>query len=156
LATLCSSGIRVDEATRLQWWQIKPFQHSYMLLVRGKTDEDYRQAYLSVTAHDLLMQWKAAQPIRSPFVFTAFYGPKRIPLEKPVSKTGLWKIVIHYANRCDIPNVKPHDLRRFLGTQLAKQDIRKAQKALGHKNIQTTARHYVLDELEAGLTDNLY
>ncbi len=43
-----------------------------------------------------------------------------------------------------------------MGTQLAKQDIRKAQKALGHKNIETTARHYVLDELEVGLTDDLY
>ncbi len=41
-------------------------------------------------------------------------------------------------------------------TQLTKTDIRKAQKALGHKRIDTTARHYVLDELEAGLTDDLY
>jgi hypothetical protein len=43
-----------------------------------------------------------------------------------------------------------------VGTQLAKRDIRKAQKALGHKRIDTTAQHYVLDELEAGLTDELY
>ena len=53
-------------------------------------------------------------------------------------------------------HIKPHDFRRFVGTQLAKSDIRKAQKALGHKRIDTTARHYVLDELEPGLTDNLY
>jgi hypothetical protein len=31
-----------------------------------------------------------------------------------------------------------------------------AQKALGHKRIETTARHYILDELEAGITDTLY
>jgi len=30
------------------------------------------------------------------------------------------------------------------------------QKALGHKRIETTARHYVLDELAGGLTDGLY
>jgi integrase len=53
-------------------------------------------------------------------------------------------------------NTKPHDVRRFVGTQLAKWDIRKAQKALGHKRIDTTAQHYVLDELEEGLTDDLY
>ena len=41
-------------------------------------------------------------------------------------------------------------------TQLAKQDIRKAQKALGHKRVDTTAWHYVLDEIEVDLTDNLY
>jgi hypothetical protein len=43
-----------------------------------------------------------------------------------------------------------------VGTQLAKKDIRKAQKALGHKRIDTTAKHYILDELEEGLTDDLY
>jgi hypothetical protein len=47
--------------------------------------------------------------------------------------------------------VLPH-----LHVQLAKRDIRKAQKALGHKRIDTTAQHYVLDELEEGLTDDLY
>jgi integrase len=52
--------------------------------------------------------------------------------------------------------VKPHDFRRFVGTQLAAKDIRKAQLALGHKSIEVTARHYVLDELKVGLTDNLY
>ncbi len=52
--------------------------------------------------------------------------------------------------------MKPHDFRRFVGTQLAKDDIRKAQKALGHKDIRTTAKHYVLDEIEAGLTDDLF
>ncbi|GHO67579.1 hypothetical protein KSC_064710 [Ktedonobacter sp. SOSP1-52] len=41
-------------------------------------------------------------------------------------------------------------------TQLAKKDIRKAQLALGHKSIEVTAKHYVLDELEVGQTDSLY
>lgn len=53
-------------------------------------------------------------------------------------------------------NIKPHDVRRFVGTQLAKRDIRTAQKALGHKHIDTTAWHYVLDELDVGLTDDLH
>ena len=35
-------------------------------------------------------------------------------------------------------------------------DIRKAQRALGHNHVDTTARHYVLDQLELGLTDDLY
>jgi hypothetical protein len=39
---------------------------------------------------------------------------------------------------------------------LTTDDIRKAQKALGHKRIDTTAQQYVLDELEEGLTDDLY
>jgi integrase len=61
-----------------------------------------------------------------------------------------------YARQCGLPAVKPHDFRRFVGTQLAKRDIRQAQKALGHKRLETTAQHYVLDELQVGLTDGLY
>jgi integrase/recombinase XerD len=37
-----------------------------------------------------------------------------------------------------------------------REDIRKAQKALGHKSIETTVRHYVLDELEPGMMDGLF
>jgi len=32
----------------------------------------------------------------------------------------------------------------------------RAQKALSHKRIDTTAQQYVLDELEEGLADDLY
>ena len=38
----------------------------------------------------------------------------------------------------------------------ARRDVRPAQKALGHTRIETTAKHYVLDELEVGLTEGLY
>jgi integrase/recombinase XerD len=52
--------------------------------------------------------------------------------------------------------VSPHDFRRFVGTELAQRDIRLAQKALGHKRIETTARHDVLGELAGGVRDHLY
>ena len=61
-----------------------------------------------------------------------------------------------YADQVGLSHIKPHDFRRFVGTQLAKRDSRTAQKALGHKRINTTAQQYVLDELEEGLTDDLY
>jgi integrase len=64
--------------------------------------------------------------------------------------------VKRYAAAVGLPSVKPHDFRRFVGTNLAKTDLRQAQKALGHKDINTTAKHYVLDELEPGLTDGLF
>jgi integrase len=67
-----------------------------------------------------------------------------------MSAVGVWNTIKKYAEEAGLEKVKPHDLRRFVGTQLAKVDIRKAQKALGHKRINTTARHYVLDEIEVG------
>jgi integrase len=61
-----------------------------------------------------------------------------------------------YGEQAGIPHIKPHDFRRFVGTQLAKKDLRTAQKVLGHKNITTTARYYVMDDVEAGSTDGLF
>ena len=58
-------------------------------------------------------------------------------------------MVKRYADRAGRANVKPHDFRRFLGTQLA-------QKQLGHARLATTASHYVLDGAPVGATENLF
>jgi integrase/recombinase XerD len=90
-------------------------------------------------------------------IFTSLAGRgESRATDKPMSEVVVWQTIKKNAVQAGLENFKPHDLRRFVGTQLAKKDIRKAQKALGHKLIDTTARHYVLDELEVGLTDNLY
>jgi hypothetical protein len=59
------------------------------------------------------------------------------------------------ADLAGLVGLKPHEFRCFVGSQLAAGDIRKARKALGHKRIDTTGRHHILDELEPGLTDDL-
>ncbi len=92
----------------------------------------------------------------SPYLFTSFGGRGQWASAKPLSPVTVWCTVQGYADQLDLSHIKPHDVRRFVGTQLARRDIRKAQKALGHKRIDTTAQHYVLDELEPGLTDHLY
>lgn len=76
--------------------------------------------------------------------------------ERPLSAVAVWQIVRKYTNGVGLDDIKPHDFRRFVGTQLARKNLRMAQKALGHKRLETTARHYILDELEPGLTDDLY
>ncbi len=90
------------------------------------------------------------------YIFTAFNGRGERLTARPISTVGAWKVVQKYSVAIGLADVKPHDFRRFVGTQLAKEDIRQAQKALGHKRIDTTAAHYVLDELEPNLTDGLY
>ena len=75
---------------------------------------------------------------------------------RPLSSVGIWKTVQVYVTQLGLANLKPHDFRHFVGTQLARVNIRQAQQALGHKSIETTARHYDLNELEVGLTDKLY
>ena len=91
-----------------------------------------------------------------PPIFTSFGGRGGRLSTAPLSSVGVWRVVQRYAEQVGQADVKPHDFRRFVGTQLARPDIRIAQKALGHKRIDTTAAHYVLDELEPNLADDLY
>ena len=165
LATLAGSGCRISEIVSLKPAQIEygpddTGKLGYTLKVMGKNQREPREAPLSTEAHHLIGQWLAARSaagISSEYIFTGFGGRGgRQPRTTPITPASAWEMVQRYAKACQLAHIKPHDFRRFVGTRLAKQDIRKAQKALGHKRIETTAQHYVLDSLERGLTDNLY
>lgn len=156
LATLASSGLRVAEAATLTTNQLRRKGRGYLVLVRGKNDVEFREAPISIEAYQHIQTWLSVRPITSDYIFTAFDGRGERATERPLSSVAIWNIVRRYSEAIGLENVKPHDFRRFVGTQLAQDDIRQAQKVLGHERIETTARHYVLDELEPGLTDHLY
>ncbi len=156
LSTLASSGLRVSEAAGLKQAQVRAKSGGYVLLVRGKNDVEYREAPLSREAHGHISAWLAARPLASDYIFTAFDGRGERVTARPMSAVAVWRVVRKYADGAGLTAVKPHDFRRFVGTQLARTNLRMAQKALGHKRLETTARHYILDELEVGLTDGLY
>jgi integrase len=156
LATLASSGCRVSEVVTLTAGQVTARTGRFVLQVLGKNQTAPREAPLSQEAYMLLEAWLARRPLESAYLFTSFAGRGPRATAKPMSPTAVWQAVQHYAAVVGLQHVKPHDFRRFVGTELAKRDIRQAQKALGHARIETTAKHYVLDELEVGLTDGLY
>jgi integrase/recombinase XerD len=156
LLTLASSGLRASELATLQIGQIVKRGRGYLLSVRGKTDIEYRDAHLSPEAYNAIMAWIGARPILSDNVFTSFAGRGNRATDAAMSETAVWLVVQKYAEASGLAHIKPHDFRRFVGTQLAAKDIRKAQLALGHKSIEVTARHYVLDKLEVGETDHLF
>jgi site-specific recombinase XerD len=156
LHTFASSGLRNSELATLKVEQIVKRGRGYMVRVRGKNEKEFSETSLSVTAYEAIQAWLGARPVESEFVFTSQDGRGDRWTERHISSVSVWETVKKYAGRIGLVGVKPHDLRRFTGTQLAKKDIRKAQKVLRHKKITTIADHYVLDELEVGLTDNLY
>ena len=156
LSTLASSGLRVSEVAGLRRQQVRSKEGGYVVLVRGKNDVEYREAPLSREAHAHIARWLAARPVESEHLFTAFDGRGERAAARPMSAVAVWRVVRKYADAAGLIDVKPHDFRRFVGTQLARTNLRMAQKALGHKRLETTARHYILDELEVGLTDGLY
>lgn len=73
------------------------------------------------------------------------------PLGHRISTETARRRIKHYAAMAGLKHVKPHDLRRFVGTQLTEKfGLRQAQLALGHASPDVTARFYVLDELAGG------
>jgi len=156
LHTLASSGCRVSEVVTLTTGQIRSEAGSFFLEVLGKNQTLPELAPLSQEAYRLIEVWLARRPVASSSVFTSFGGRGRPPTPRPLDRSAALRLVQHYAPLVGLGPLSPHDLRRFVGTQLAKRDIRQAQKVLRHKDISTTARHYVLDELTGGLTDGLY
>ncbi len=157
--TLASSGLRINELATLTLDQIVKRSNGYLLIIRaaqGKNLIEDREANISVEAVTAIRAWLAKRPVQSAYIFTSFgvRGDSR-PLTKPISKVGAWKTIKRVFEQQGVPNVKPHDLRRFVGTQLAKTDIRNAQRALGHKRIETTVK-YDLNEITVGITDDLF
>jgi site-specific recombinase XerD len=157
LATLAGSGCRISEVVTLTTQQMRITPGHCFLEVRGKNQVTARLAPLSQEAYRLIEAWLARRPVASPYVFTAFAGKGARPIPRPLHRSSAWRIVASYARGLGFHDVSPHAFRRFTGTEIAaRKDIRQAQKALGHARIETTARHYVLDELVGGLTDGLY
>jgi integrase len=156
LHTLATSGCRVSEVVTLTAAQLVSRDGNFFLAVLGKNQTEARTAPLSHEAYASIQAWLARRPVESASLFTSFAGKGHRPTARPMHLSAAWRAVQRAARRLELAHVKPHDFRRFVGTELAKRDIRLAQKALGHKRIETTARHYVLDELAGGLTDGLY
>ena len=163
LLTLATCGMRASEAVSLKisdiQWETNDSGAGWVAYVLGKNMDKPEARPLAKQAKAAVDQWlaiRAGLGVVSEYVFTGFGGRgSRQPSAQPINRVSAWEIVQRYAKAVDLAHVKPHDFRRYVGTQLAKKDIRLAQKQLGHKRIETTAQHYVLDAVAVGTTDDL-
>lgn len=166
LKTLAGCGMRITEAITLTRSQVRwdvneeTGKAGWVVDIAGKNKADAEPRPLDSEAYSAVQGWlqaRSAAGIESEYIFTGFdgRGESRIN-DRPIDRRSAWHLVKRYANSAGCPNVKPHDIRRFVGTQLAKKDLRIAQKQLGHIRIETTATHYVLDGVHIGATENLY
>lgn len=163
LLTLATCGMRASEAVRLKiadiQWASCDTGAGWAAYVLGKNMELPQARPISKQAKQAIDEWlqmRAGIGIQSEYIFTGFSGSgSRNPSNKPITRVSAWQTVQRYAKACNLAHIKPHDFRRFVGTQLAKKDLRLAQKQLGHKRIETTASHYVLDDVAYGATDSL-
>jgi integrase/recombinase XerD len=154
------NGPRISEICDITRNRIRQRGRGYVVEVRGKNRTEYRDVPLTREAYAAIQAWLAARPVDSPYVFTRFDGRgedahSRLSVE-PLTRQGAWKIIKGYAVRIGLPDVKPHDLRRLVGTELAKKNPRIGQLVLGHASIETFYKHYVLDEIPEDATEGLY
>lgn len=157
LLTLASSGARITEVITLTRDHVGCDSGSCYIMVNGKIDTVWRRAPLSKEAYEVMSRWLVLRGVDSEYVFTAFAGrgSTRATTRRMTSVSG-WRVVKKYADQIGLEHIKPHDFRRFVATQLVKKNPRQAQLALGHTSIASTYQYYVLDELENGVTDDLF
>lgn len=164
LLTLATSGLRISEAVTLrqdqfEWGTDDDGKQGWMVHVAGKGQADAKPRAIGKEAKLAIDEWLAARSalgVESSYIFTGFTGRgDRAPSTKPITRQSAWEMMQRYAAMVGLEHIKPHDFRRYVGTQLAKRDIRLAQNQLGHKRIETTAQSYVLDGVRLGVTDDL-
>lgn len=165
LLTLATSGMRSSEVCGVKTEDVLELSNGYVIdnirVKGGRT----RRVPISKECYEAIHDWLFLRPVKSQWVFTTqrIHNPF-IPEEdtyivwnnEPMNRKGITEIVNKYANIVGIKYVKPHDFRRFVGTTLAQKNVRLAQKVLGHKHITTTVEHYLLDEVEPGVTEGLF
>lgn len=162
MMVLATTGARISEvlAMRVRDIHALPNNKFVIMNVLGKTDAEPRTVPLSPEAHSAILDWIEFRPIQSPYIFSSFHYDFSTGdicfSNKPMSRNIALRRVKLYGKMIGLPSLKCHDFRRFVGTQLAKKDIRVAQLVLGHASIDTTVEHYVLDEFQPGTTDNLF
>lgn len=156
LLTLATSGCRISEVTRLEVGAITTTDGgNWGFTISGKTDTEPRMVPISHEAKAAIDAWLKARPVRSSYIFTGWEN-SHMPSGRPISHVGARWVISQHAASAGLSNIKPHDFRRFVGTQLAKKNPRHAQRVLGHRSITTTMTYYVIDDVPFGCTDDLF
>lgn len=161
LLVMATTGMRISEIIAIKVSDLQRSGKNYFVAnIMGKGAAESRVAPLGTEAFEAIQSWLHVRPTKSEWVFTSITYDSTsgnvLYSTQHITRSAAYHIVKSIAKEYGMPHVKPHDFRRFVGTQLAKNDIRQAQLVLGHKNIGTTAKHYVLDEVPLGTTEGLF
>ena len=141
LALMLGCGIRRAEICGLRFQDLNREESSLTIVGRGNKG---RTAYLPVETLKALNQW--IDEFRGPsdgYLFGRVTKSGRLILGRPLNPSGISQMIERNAGARGIENITPHDLRRTFATRLlaAGHDIVTVQRAMGHANVQTTARY---------------
>lgn len=156
LLTMASTGMRVSEIVGLKLSQIKQVKTGHEIVgLLGKNHTEKRTVKTANEAVEAINVWVELRGFDSEFVFTRAKGQGRSDRDS-ISTNAAWQVVQKYAKRIGLTDIKPHDFRRFVGTQLANVDVKEAQMQLGHKDARTTLNHYVVKKMRDDLVEGLF
>lgn len=161
LMVLATTGMRASEVASIKVADIVARGRSYVVEnILGKNQAESRVAPLTNRAYETIQDWLYIRPVHSTYLFTAYqYDDENniLFVDRPVTRGTILRVTKVWGERAGMPHIKPHDFRRFVGTQVAKKkDVRAAQLVLGHKSITTTAAHYLMDEVQSDATEGLW
>lgn len=159
LMTLATTGLRISECVGLKVNQIVKVGRGYQLVnIYGKNKVEGSDVAIANSAVAAIQTWLKARTIESEFIFTGFEaGRKNVERSTAIHPVSAWELVVRYSTKVGLEGVKPHDFRRFVGTQLAAtKGIKKAQNQLRHESSRTTLDNYVLVEIDEDLVEGLF
>lgn len=140
LSLMLGCGLRRAEVCSLKLDDLDREEKSISLIGKGNKE---RTVFMPEAAFENLLSWLAYRGEAAGPLFTRIYRGGRIMPEKPLSESAVTLILKERLSIAGQKSATPHDLRRTFATRLIEDgnDLVKVQRAMGHANVQTTARY---------------
>lgn len=140
LALMLGCGLRRAEVCGLTLSDVNFDEGAITLIGKGNKE---RKVYLPEAAMNFLLVWLDFRGQEDGPLFTRIFRGGHILKQKSLSESAVTLILKERLAITGQKRATPHDLRRTFATRLIEDgnDLVKVQRAMGHANVQTTARY---------------
>lgn len=140
LTLMLGCGLRRAEVCVLKLGDLDKEGKSISVVGKGNKE---RTAFLPDAAFERLSEWLDLRGDVPGPLFTLVYRGGHIMPKRPLSESAVTLILKERLSSAGQRDATPHDLRRTFATRLIEDgnDLVNVQRAVGHANVQTTARY---------------
>jgi integrase/recombinase XerC len=129
------TGLRAQEVCTLTRHQVKLGKRSGTITVHGKRNK-YREIPLNATARTALLAYDPSLQKPQSSITPLFLSEKR---HTQLTERGLGYLIKKYADRAQVSDVSPHDLRHRFGYRMAQSvPLHRLAQLMGHDSLDTT------------------
>lgn len=138
IVLMLHTGLRARELCTITRSQVRLGKRSGTLTVQGKRNK-YREIPLNATVRAALVAYDASLLRPSPDSTPLFLSEKR---HTQLTERGLGYLIKKYADRAQVSDLSPHDLRHRFGYRMAKTvPLHRLAQLMGHDSLDTTMRY---------------